>query len=90
MPIDEHFDYVWQDVWSQINYTLPFGRKPLKVDIEKAGIEQTFDIQIKNATHWKCGSRDVPILPLNPAYTFCYLASTVELKSLFLTISIKM
>jgi hypothetical protein len=64
-PVDNHFDYVWQPM-GKPNVTLPFSRRPLTIDIEKDGIQLTFEVQANNATTWTCGKRDIPFHPHNP------------------------
>lgn len=65
-PITPQFDYVWSPGRNASNITISMLRRPVSIDIEEEGIRTTFDIQAENANDWKCPSRNVPILPLNP------------------------
>lgn len=68
MHIDPQFDYKWQSRRNASNITISMVRRPIYIDVEKDGIRMAFDTQAEKASDWKCGSRPIPHLPLNPAY----------------------
>lgn len=66
MPIDDHFDYYWIPGWNQSNIIVPFSRRAIGIDLEKLGVQLTFDIQAKDASSWQCSTQNLPSAPLNP------------------------
>lgn len=66
MPIDDHFDYTWLPGWNQPNVTVPFSRRAIGIDLEKLGVQLTFDIQAKDYSGWQCSTQTLPSAPLNP------------------------
>jgi hypothetical protein len=66
-PIGLQFDYKWvPNVPGKQNVTISMLRRPISVDIEKEGIQTTFEVQVENDSSWKCGNRSVPLSPFDP------------------------
>lgn len=68
MPIDKHFDYIWAPGNGKPNITIPFSRRAITVDIEQAGVQLTFEVQVEGYANWTCVDRKVPMLPRNHRY----------------------
>lgn len=62
-----HFDYHWNPKNSdKPNVTIPFNRRPIKVDLEPEGVQFSFEVRIPDYDEWKCGHREVPHEYYNP------------------------
>lgn len=87
-PISTHFDYVWSPR-GKPNITIPFTRKAVSVDVERDGIQLTFEVRATDDKEWKCSTRPVSMLPLRPEYTISYLVFMGIVNSLSPSISIR-